>query len=138
MGERGMTHDFYDFDESLTKSHKAEDMPFWEETYRKAFPNMQSMLSHRQDGEHQRNGIDRSIILENSKQILIDEKVRWKAYDDIALEFLSDKKRNLPGWVCKPLQCDYIAYAIAPRGVLLFIASTPTAICLARAWRKVD
>ena len=36
------------------------------------------MVDHRDDGEHQRAGIDRSVILANSKQLLIDEKVRNK------------------------------------------------------------
>jgi len=80
------------------------------------------MTNHRQDGDHQRHGIDRSIILSNSKQILIDEKVRGKnkktgkIYTDIALEYLSDEERNKPGWIQKPLLCDYIAYCIAPLG----------------------
>jgi len=106
----------HNFQHSLNRSHSAEEMPFWEQVYKTAFPNMSAMVNHRQDGDHQRMGIDRSIILSNAKQITIDEKVRFKAYNDIALEYLSDKERNLPGWVCKPLQCDYIAYAIAPLG----------------------
>lgn len=112
----------HNFAECLRLSHEAEDLPLWETVYRKAFPDMVAMISHRQDGDHQRQGIDRSIILNNSKQVLIDEKVRGKngktgrVYEDIALEFLSDSKRNVPGWVCKPLLADYIAYAIAPLG----------------------
>lgn len=83
---------------------------------------MIGMHNHREDGQHQRQGIDRSITLSNAKQILIDEKVRWKnkktgrVYDDIALEVWSDTARKVPGWVCKPLLADYIAYAIAPLG----------------------
>lgn len=106
----------HDFNESLRRSHAASDLPIWLEIYRQAFPNMQAAIDHRQDGEHQRAGIDRSVILANSKQILIDEKVRWKAYDDIALEYWSDRDRQIPGWVCKPLRCDFICYAIAPTG----------------------
>ena len=112
----------HDFAESLAASHAAADLPFWREVYEKAFPQMVAMIDHRADGEHQRAGIDRSIILANSKQILIDEKVRGRnkktgrIYDDIALEFLSDDFRDVPGWVCKPLRADYIAYAIAPLG----------------------
>ena len=112
----------HDFAKSLAASHAAEDLPFWREVYERAFPTMQTMLNHRDDGQHQRNGIDRSVILSNSKQILIDEKVRWRnsktgvVYEDILLEFLSDRDANSPGWVCKPLLCDYIAYAIAPLG----------------------
>lgn len=111
------------FSESLKASHAAESLPFWEEAYRKAFPTMIAMHSHRQDGPHQRAGVDRSIILNNSKQLLIDEKVRGrnkktgKVYQDIALEYLSDSERGKPGWVCKQLSSDYIAYAIAPLGM---------------------
>ncbi len=72
--------------------------------------------------DHQRNGIDRSIVLQNGKTIWIDEKARGKnkitgkVYTDIALEFLSDEAQKTPGWVCKPLLCDYINYAIIPLG----------------------
>lgn len=111
-----------DFQECLKSSHAASDLPFWEVCYRRAFPTMMAMHDHRQDGEHQRAGIDRSVILSNGKTIWIDEKVRWrnketgKVYGDIALEYLSDELRKSPGWVAKPLLCDYIAYAIAPLG----------------------
>jgi len=133
-----MTGDVHDFSESLAFSHAAADMPFWREVYEKAFPLMSAMVDHRQDGEHQRAGIDRSIVLTNSKQILVDEKVRGrnrktgKVYEDIALEFLSDEQRNVPGWVCKPLRADYIAYAIAPLG-RCFLLPVPQ---LQNAWGK--
>lgn len=122
----------HDFRESLEQSQEANDLPIWREMYQQAFPSMVAMVDHRQDGEHQRAGIDRSVILANSKQILIDEKVRFKAYDDICLEVWSDKGRRVPGWVAKPLRCDYIAYAVAPlgKGYLL-----PT-VQLQSAWAK--
>lgn len=119
MGQRGLAHSFA---ESLQASHQASDLPIWREIYEQAFPGFLAMHDHRQDGDHQRQGIDRSVILENSKQVLIDEKVRGrnkktgKVYDDIALEYWSDFERKQKGWVCKPLLCDYIAYAIAPLG----------------------
>lgn len=112
----------HDFKASLEFSHACEDLPFWREVYEKAFPGFQGMHSHRMDGDHQRAGIDRSVILDNSKRYLVDEKVRGKnaktgrIYEDIALEFWSDRERRQRGWVCKPLLCDYIAYAIAPLG----------------------
>jgi hypothetical protein len=111
-----------DFQECLAMSHEADTLPFWEDVYKAAFPSMVAMINHRQDGWHQRAGIDRSIVLENSKQVLVDEKVRGRnkitgrVYDDISLEYISNDKTGAPGWVCKPLQCDYIAYAIAPLG----------------------
>ncbi len=107
---------------SLARSHSASDLPIWEELYRNAFPDFAAMVDHRQDGEHQRAGIDRSIILTTSKQYLVDEKARGrnkktgKIYTDILLEYLSDEERGIPGWVCKPLRADYIAYAIVPLG----------------------
>ena len=130
-----MTHNFND---SLKQSHAAEDLPFWREIYKQAFLNMAEMVNHRQDGEHQRVGIDRSIILQNSKQILVDEKVRGrnkktgKIYTDIALEYWSDYERKVPGWVCKPLRADYIAYAIAPLGKCYLLP----VLQLQKAWIK--
>lgn len=122
----------HDFNESLRRSHSASDLPIWLEIYRQAFPTLQAAIDHRQDGEHQRAGIDRSVILANSKQILIDEKVRWRAYDDIALEYWSDRDRRIPGWVCKPLRADYICYAIAPIG-RAYLLPVPQ---LQQAWAK--
>lgn len=116
----------------------AEDLPLWKEVYKKAFPSMIGMYNHRKDGDHQRQGIDRSIILENSKQVLVDEKVRFrnkitgKVYEDIALEYLSNKEKNIPGWVCKPLLSDFIAYAIAPIGICYLLP----VIQLQSSWEK--
>jgi len=106
----------HDFSESLAASHRASDLPIWQEIYRQAFPNMVACIDHRDDGEHQRAGIDRSVILSNSKQVLIDEKIRYKDYGDILLEYLSNDRRNTPGWVCKPQRADYICYAVATTG----------------------
>lgn len=117
----------HDFGQSLRVSHSASDLAIWGEVYRSAFPTMVAMIDHRQDGEHQRAGIDRSVILANSKQVLIDEKYRTESYQiwnpvteererDILLEFVSVDTTNAPGWVCKPQRADYIAYAIGPVG----------------------
>ena len=122
----------HDFADSQAASHRASDLPIWDEIYRKSFPDFLAMVDHRQDGEHQRAGIDRSVILENSKQILIDEKIRWKPYPDIAVEFLSNDRTGAPGWACKPLRADYIAYAIAPLGMCYLLP----VIQLQQAWRR--
>lgn len=111
-----------DFKECLAQSHAASDLPFWGDCYRKAFPAMIAMHDHRQDGPHQRMGIDRSVVLDNGKFVWIDEKVRGRnkitgrVYEDVAVEELSNEQRKVPGWAVKPLLCDYIAYAIAPLG----------------------
>lgn len=125
------------FKESLAFSHEAEDLPIWKDVYKKAFPGLQEMVSHRADGWWQRAGIDRSLILSDSKQIKIDEKVRGrnritgKVYGDILLEFYSSFESKTPGWVCKPLLADYIAYLIAPLGVCYLLP----VIQLQNAWQ---
>ncbi len=122
----------HDFNESLRRSHMASDLPIWLEIYRQAFPDFLACVDHRDDGEHQRAGIDRSLTLANSKQILIDEKIRWKSYPDIALEYWSDRDRKSHGWVCKPLRADFICYAIAPTGQA-YLLPVPQ---LQEAWRR--
>lgn len=112
----------HDFTTSLAESHAAADWPGWEYIYRKAWLDVECLVDHRQDGWHQRAGVDRSVVLRDSRQFRIDEKVRKRnaktglVYSDIALEFLSDVGRGVPGWVCKPLLSDFIAYAILPLG----------------------
>ena len=110
----GETNPAHDFSASLAKSHSASDLPIWEEVYRKAFPNFGTMQDCRQDGDHQRAGIDRVVIETNGVIHRIDEKARFKRYNDILLEYWSDEARRVKGWVCKPLMADYIAYAILP------------------------
>jgi hypothetical protein len=116
-------HQPHDFTASLAMSHSASDWTGWESLYRSYFPNLVGLHEHRQDGHHQRAGIDRSLVLDNGKVLYIDEKVRGRnkytgvVYEDILLEYLSDRDRKAPGWVCKPLQADYIAYLIAPLGL---------------------
>lgn len=127
----------HDFDECLRASHEASDLPLWRDVYRQAFPDMRDMIDHRKDGWHQRQGIDRSITRECSKQVLIDEKIRGrnkitkKVYTDIALEYVSNTHTNAPGWVCKSLMADYIAYAIGPLGKC-YLLPVPQ---LQQAWR---
>lgn len=124
----------HDFDSSLVKSREVEDMPFWEECYRQAFPELTYIQSCKTDGVQQRSGIDRVIILSTGKQYTVDEKVRFKSFDDIALEFelKYNNGNTVRGWVCKPLMCDFIAYAIAPLGKCYML---PVAQ-LQQAWNK--
>lgn len=131
-----MNSPVHHFDESLRRSHAASDLPIWLEIYRKAFPDMLACIDHRQDGEHQRAGIDRSVVLANSKQILVDEKIRYPSstgvvYRDIALEYISNDRTGAPGWVCKPLRADFICYAIAAIGKA-YLLPVPQ---LQSAWR---
>jgi len=102
-------------------SHAQEDAPWWQDVYRSAFPDLQSMVSVRQDGWAQRGGIDRVLTLSSGKTYSVDEKVRYKDYGDVLLEFWSVFRGNYPdgrgekkGWVAQDLACDFIAYAVVP------------------------
>jgi hypothetical protein len=59
----------------------------------------------------QRQGVDRVILLANSKILLIDEKKRREEYPDILLEYISVDTTGAPGWMEKDLIIDYLAYA---------------------------
>ncbi len=132
------------FAESLAASHAASDWPGWERLYRDAFPTFAAMVDHRASGEHQRAGIDRSITLRNSKQVLVDEKVRGRSartgrvYEDVWLETVSVRKPgrdDVPGWMVAEIRADYVAYLIAPLGKCMLL---PT-LQLQSAWaRKGD
>lgn len=121
----------HDFAERLAFSHAQADAPFWLEVYRKAFPNLVSTVSVRNDGWAQRGGIDRVVTLDSGRTIPIDEKVREEDWPDILLEYWSDRDRKIRGWVCKELACEYIAYAFLPSQTCYLL---PT-LTLRRSWQ---
>lgn len=120
------------FNKDLAFSHSAEDLEIWETIYAKAFPGLQAFTNAREDGELQRHGIDRTLILSSGKAIYIDEKVRRENYGDILLEYVSNDKKNTPGWCEKPLFCDYIAYAVLPNNTCYMLPVEP----LQTAWGR--
>ena len=127
-----------EFQECLEQSHKASDWAGWKALYESCFGQNITLTDHREDGWHQRAGIDRSIVFPNSKQLLIDEKVRGrnkktgKVYEDIALEYWSNLHRRIRGWVAKDLACDFIAYAILPLGKCYLLPF----LQLRQAWKQ--
>lgn len=107
----------HNFKKSLELSHKRDDEPFWEAIYRKAFGiDFLGFHSIKNDGVAQRAGIDRVVVLQSTKVVTVDEKVRDSHYPDILLEIWSDYAKRVPGWAHpkKKLLCDYIAYAVLP------------------------
>lgn len=119
------------FRDSLAMSERHADSEWWLDTYRRAFPRLRSAVSVRQDGWAQRGGVDRVLTLACGRTYTVDEKVRAEDWSDILLEQWSDEARRVPGWVQKPLACDFIAYAYAPSGVCYLLPVVP----LQRAWR---
>lgn len=121
----------HDFASSLALSNSYAHAPWWMDVYRRAFPNLVSAVSVRNDGWAQRAGIDRVLTLACGRIFTVDEKVRSHDWPDILLEQWSDEERRSPGWVQKPLGCDFIAYAFAPSRRCFLM---PVAL-LQRAWR---
>lgn len=103
-----------DFATDLQWSQEQAFEPWWEEVYRQAFPGFSGMQSVAVDGWAQRGGIDRQVFLNDGTVLKIDEKSRRQAWPDFLLEYWSDEQRRIPGWIAKPLTCDYIAYAFVP------------------------
>lgn len=130
-GRFGLPERLHDFRSSLAMSEAHSQASWWLDLYRRAFPSMISSASVRQDGWAQRGGIDRVITLASGRVYTVDEKVRAHDWPDILLEQWSDEDRRAPGWVQKPLACDFIAYAFAPSRKCYLLPVVP----LQRAWR---
>ncbi len=110
----------HDFTERLEFSARLSDEGNWMDFYRRLWPEMLSCVRIDADSKWQRGGVDRMILLPDSKQILIDEKKREKDYGDILIEewsvFYGDADpRNKIGWTLdRKKVCDYVAYAVLP------------------------
>lgn len=122
----------HSFRDSLALSERFADADWWLPLYRRMFPRLQSAVSVREDGWAQRGGVDRVLTLKCGRTYTVDEKIRTEDWPDILLEQWSDEARRSPGWVQKPLACDFIAYAYAPSGVCFLLPVVP----LQRAWRQ--
>jgi hypothetical protein len=120
------------FSESLALSERYSEADWWLKLYRRAFPRLRSAVSVREDGWAQRGGVDRVLTLACGRTYTVDEKIRTADWPDILLEQWSDEQRRKPGWVQKPLACDFIAYAYAPSGICFLLPVAP----LQRAWRQ--
>lgn len=103
----------HDFKTCLRWSELQSDEPFWQEVYRKAFPDLVVCASTAAAGKSalQTQGVDRYIVLKSGRELRIDEKKRGKKYDDFLLEYISNDKTRSPGWMNKPLRIDFLAYA---------------------------
>lgn len=91
-----------------------------------------SLVAIEQDGWAQRAAIDRLLTLACGRTFTVDEKIRTQGWPDVLLERWSDEARQSPGWVQKPLACDFIAYAHAPAAACVLLPVP----ALQRAWRQ--
>jgi hypothetical protein len=105
---------------------------WWIPIYRQLFPTLMSAVAIEHDGWAQRAGIDRLLTLACGRTFTVDEKIRTEDWPDVLLERWSDERRKSPGWVQKPLACDFIAYAHAPAATCVLLPVP----ALQRAWRQ--
>lgn len=132
-----VTEPVNDFYKQLNDSHLDSELPVWEEAYKKFFPNFKCSVYFQRDSDFQRLGGDRQVICDGGKNYVIDEKIRYpsksgRVYTDILLEYVSNNQRNSPGWVCKPLLADYIAYYVKGLGLIYMLPVGPLQI----VWEK--
>lgn len=107
------------FNDCLKVSENSGLESFWDQIYRKAFPNITNhMRGQSNKCNSQNNGVDRIIYLENGKTLTIEEKVRTATWDDVALEYISNDIKKTDGWIEKDLYVDYLAYAFIPTKIV--------------------
>jgi hypothetical protein len=110
------------FSDQLGDSYDVEMNNLLNTFYKKFFQNIKDIIVHDhnfstgdqkvKDKALQKQGIDKTIILENNKKIFIEEKFReYKFWDirfkDILLEYISIDNKDIPGWIYTS-KSDYI------------------------------
>ena len=74
------------------------------------------------DVESQKRGFDKRIMFQDNRSLIIEEKVRYQDYGDVFVERWEDKPIGKVGWAWDTeLICDYVAYAIWPSSLCIFI-----------------
>lgn len=116
----------------IDKSIEESKAPWWIDIYRKLFPDLKDMVYVGHDGWAQRQGIDRIVFLNTGRIYYINEKVRYKDYGDILIEFISNSKEMTSGWAEKDLICDFILYVVLPSKKALLIPYQS----FKRLWKK--
>jgi hypothetical protein len=109
-----MSEVVHDFDSSLAFEKQHADDILWPKIYMAAFPDyIGRALSN--SLEEQKRGIDAYVRLSLSRTVAVDEKLRTTTFDDVCIEWASvyrNGKIVSLGWACKPLDCDYVVYAV--------------------------
>ena len=121
---RAIVHHFRD---QLEYSATLSDEPAWVEFYQRLWPDLVAAVRLDQNGQGQRDGLDRVVHLPSGRCFTIDEKKRAKDYGDVLLEdwsvWYGDRDpRNKIGWALdNHKRCDFVAYAIPSSGKCYFM-----------------
>lgn len=123
-----------DFASQLATANTPEKHAFWENAYRQVFPNVLRVEFYDADMDAQNNGVDAAVFRQGAPPIRIENKERQKWYGDILLEYVHEYEDGhiRPGWIERPLRCDYLAYAILTTGHVWFLPWLP----LRLAWER--
>lgn len=120
-----------DFHNDLDFSLDASNEQFIDCAYKHLFPHIIE-IQKVNDLKLQKQGIDKILITDSGKTILIDEKIRRRWYGDILLEEYSDFDNKIVGWLNKTKYTDYIAYIVIPAKVLYLLPF----LLLQKVWLK--
>lgn len=102
-----------DFQTDLEYSLEERENEIFDRFYFRVFPNLKT-VELVSEIRLQLDGIDKRLIFNNGKAVLVDEKKRRKDYGDILLEEYSDFERKKIGWLGRHKKTDYIVYAVMP------------------------
>ena len=97
------------FSEDVARERQNSESEIWDDIYFDLFPDMigfKRCLSV----EKQKQGVDRIVSFSDDREYTIEEKIRYKEYDDVALERWSSFEDKSLGWTLKDLKCDYVLY----------------------------
>lgn len=110
-----------DFARSLTRSKADAGREWWAVIYGALFPES-TAIDFNKDEALQRRGVDRVVSI-GSRIVRIEEKVRDREFEDVALEYWSNRGRKVRGWIARnDMLCDYFAYVMLPYRKCLFFA----------------
>lgn len=109
--KKGSTLSYMEFNCSIDPNPYLENYPF---------PRSQIRI-HQDDGT-EKKGFDKRISFHDGRSFIIEEKVRYQDYGDVFVERWEDKPIGKVGWAWDTeLICDYVAYAIWPASLCIFI-----------------
>lgn len=107
------------FIENLIDSEKFNDK--LNELYTNIFKcDSIEVIDFKNDPQSQFNGIDK-ILYKGEKKILLEEKIRFKSYNDILLEEYSNYETRRIGWLSENKLTQILIYYVVPQNTVYVI-----------------
>lgn len=99
--------------------------------YRHIYPGKIRRMDPATSVADQCGGVDRIIELDDGRRVRWEEKIRFRQFTDVLLEF-QNSRVGRPGWVNKPQHNDAVLYLILPRELCYLLPGA----ALRRAWNN--